>query len=473
MASLDFSGLKVLVVEDDSTLRKRIAARLEALGADVVAVDALAAAKASLLVRTFDFAFLDVNLPDGLGTDLLREKVFPSSTAVIIVTAHGGVPGAVEAMRLGAVDYLLKPFDVSELGVAVERAQAARRSARLGEQRREEVEKEGLFFGASLAGLEAQLQRILEADRRMETSLPPVLIEGETGTGKTTFARWLHEHGPRAERTLVEVNCSALPETLAESELFGHERGAFTDAKTTRLGLFEAASGGTLFLDELPSLSHALQAKVLTAIEDRKIRRVGGTKPIAVDVRIVAATNRNLKELVALGQFREDLFHRLDLYRLTVPPLRERGEDILKLADRMLDRLCGRHRLPAKSIAPVGQRRLMAYHWPGNVRELAHEVERAIVFEDGTELGFPQLGPGSEEEKPAAPPAKLNWLNPTFDFDGFSLESAIDRFIEVALQRANGNVSGAARLLGVPRDYVRYRLYGPRTKKQGEVEDGQ
>ena len=199
---------------------------------------------------------------------------------------------------------------------------------------------------------------------------------------------------------------------------------------------------------------------------------MGGTKPIAVDVRVVAATNRNLKELVVQGQFREDLFHRLDLYRLTVPPLRERGEDILKLAGRMVERLCRRHRLPLKIITPVGQRRLAAYHWPGNVRELAHEVERAIVFEDETELSFPQLGPGSDETKRGVPPPTLDWFNAAYDFEGFSLEGAIDRFIEMALQRANGNVSGAARLLGVPRDYVRYRLYGPRTKKGGSPDTG-
>ena len=471
MSNINLAGLTILVVEDDSVLRKRIAARLEALEAEVVGVETVAEARSLVSQRSFDFAFLDVNLPDGRGTDLLAEKAFPPATGVIVVTAHGGVAGAVETMRFGAVDYLVKPFDISELGVAIERAQAGRRAVRLGEHRREEAESEGLFFGSSLAGLQAQLQKILEADRRMVTELPPVLIEGETGTGKTTFARWLHEHGPRADCPLVEVNCSALPESLAESELFGHERGAFTDARATRLGLFEAAGGGTLLLDEVPSLSLGLQAKVLKAIEDRTIRRIGSTKTIAVDVRIVAASNRNLKEAVAQGQFREDLYHRLDLYRLSVPPLRERGEDVFNLAERLVERLCQRQRLPAKTISPVGRRRLLSYHWPGNVRELAHELERAIVFEDGPDLSFPQLGPGADEAVPEPLP-KQDWLNPTYDFAGFSLEAAIDRFIQVALQRAGGNVSAAARLLNVPRDYVRYRLYGPRIKKSGTA-DGQ
>ena len=468
----NLSGLTVLVVEDDALLRKRIAARLEALGAELVSVGSVAEARRLLAQRGFDFAFLDVNLPDGNGTELLAEGAFSQATGVLIVTAHGGIAGAVEAMRLGAVDYLVKPFELAELGVAIERVQARRRSARLLEQQEAEGEWASLYFGSALAGLQTQLEKILEADRRMLADLPPVLIEGETGTGKTTFARWLHQHGPRAGRPLVEVNCSALPESLAESELFGHERGAFTDAKALRIGLFEAAAGGTLLLDEVPSLSLGLQAKVLTAIEDRTVRRVGSTKPISVDVRIVAASNRNLKEAVAQGHFREDLFHRLNLYRVTVLPLRERGDDILKLAEQIVGRLCRRQRLPAKTIGAVGRRRLLKYHWPGNVRELAHELERAIVFEDGTELGFPQLSPGEEEPSDSGSPSEQGWLNPGFDFAGFSLEKAIDRFIQLALQKTNGNVSAAARLLNVPRDYIRYRLYGPRTKKS-EPEAGQ
>ena len=280
MSELDLSGLDILLVEDDPMLRKREAALLERLSADVSAVDTLAGARRLIATMPFDFAVLDVNLPDGLGTDLLKEKIFSPDTAIIVVTAHGGVAGAVEAMRLGAADYLVKPFETAELPLVLERARRSRQTARVEEHRRSDRAKEGFFFGNALKPLEAQLGKILVADQRMGGQLPPVLIQGETGTGKTALARWLHEHGPRTGGELVEVNCSALPETLAESELFGHERGAFTDARTTRMGLFEAAQGGTLFLDELPSLSLALQAKVLTAIEDHKIRRVGGNKPI-------------------------------------------------------------------------------------------------------------------------------------------------------------------------------------------------
>ncbi|MCC6821251.1 MAG: sigma-54-dependent Fis family transcriptional regulator [Verrucomicrobia subdivision 3 bacterium] len=461
MSELDLSGVDILLLEDDPMLRKREAALLERLGADVNAVDNLEGARRLIATLPFDFAVLDVNLPDGLGTDLLKENIFAPDTAIIVVTAHGGVAGAVEAMRLGASDYLVKPFETEELPLVLERARRSRQTARVEEHRRSDRAKAGFFFGNALKPLEAQLEKILTADRRMNGLLPPVLIQGETGTGKTALARWLHEHGPRATGELVEVNCSALPEALAESELFGHERGAFTDARTTRMGLFEAAQGGTLFLDELPSLSPALQAKVLTVIEDHRIRRVGGNKPIPVDARIIAATQYELKERVAQGLFREDLFHRLDLYRVAIPPLRDRGDDIVKLAEWFLCQLAHKHRLTARQLSATGRARLLTHHWPGNVRELAHELERALVFEEGEELNFAQL-PGSLAAIPTGQP---EWLKPGFTLpdSGFSLEESINRFMQLALAQTDGNVSAAARLLGVPRDFVRYRL-GLKTK---------
>ncbi len=457
MSNSDLTGLRILLVEDEPMLRRRLGAQLEKLGAEIALAEDLRAARKLLAAGGFDFALLDVNLPDGQGTELLKERAFSPDTGVVILTAHGGVGGAVEAMRLGALDYLLKPFEAEQLALVIERARNLRQSARAERHRREGDPADDFFFSPSLAGLQEQLKRILAVDERTQGPLPPVLIQGETGTGKTAVARWLHRHGPRGGKELIEVNCSALPESLAESELFGHEAGAFTDARRARMGLFEAASGGTLLLDELPSLSMPIQAKVLTAIEDHKIRRVGATHTLPVDVRLVAATNRDLRELAAEGRFREDLFHRLDLFRIVLPPLRERGGDILKLAEVLLLRLSQKHGQGPRSISPLGQNRLIESAWPGNVRELAHELERAIVFEDAPELQFPHLvpgHPGSGEGQQSA------WLNPSFCFPehGFSLDDAIDCLVNLALTQAQGNVSAAARLLGMPRDFVRYRL---------------
>jgi DNA-binding NtrC family response regulator len=470
MQNSALTGLSVLIVEDEPLLRKQIAGYLERLGADATGVDSLERARKVVHDLSFDFILLDVNLPDGLGTELLKSKTVPSHTGVIVMTAEGGIAGAVEAMRLGALDYLVKPFDLGQLPLVINRARRSKQTERLDEYRRSDVAQSGeaFFFGTALAPLQLQLEKILAADSRLQSALPPVLVEGETGTGKTTIARWLHHHGPRAGQPLVEVNCSAMVETLAESELFGHERGAFTDARTARMGLFEAADGGTLFLDELPSLSLPLQAKVLTAIEDHKIRRLGGNKEIPIDVRIIAATNQNLKALVAKGQIREDLFHRLDLFRVYIPPLRERGEDILRLAQDLMERLRRKHRLPGKSIHPEGKRKLLSYPWPGNVRELSHELERALVFEDSEELRFEHLYSSVPALQGTPNTIKPDWFNETFVFPGegeFSLEEAINRVIQHALKQTHGNVSAAARLLGVSRDYVRYRLSGQKTSE--------
>ncbi len=441
-------------MEDEPLLRRRIASHLEKLGVEVTTAETVAEAKQALRNLDLDFALLDVNLPDGRSLTLLEEKSVPASVVVIVMTAEGGVSGAVEAVRAGAADYLVKPFDLDELGVRLMRARRFRSAKREEQHRRAKSAEadDAFFFGSALAGIETQLEKILAADRRAQGLLPPVLIEGETGTGKTTLARWLHRRGPRADEPLVEVNCSALPETLAESELFGHERGAFTDAKESRIGLLEAAEGGTLFLDELPSLSLGIQAKLLKAIEDRTIRRVGGNRMLAIDARIVAATNADLHDLVAAGRFRADLLHRLDLFRLRIPPLRERGNDIVPLAERIVARVARNYGLTPGVIPPEGRDRLLAHAWPGNVRELAHEIERSLVFDEDN-LAFSSLGRGKKSTAPVE-----TWVNPQFQItEGFSLEAAIDGMVERALLQAGGNVSAAARLLGVTRDYIRYR----------------
>ena len=459
---------EILLLEDDVLLRKRLAATLEKMGGEVTTVTNLKEARTALAEMLFDFLLLDLNLPDGLSLVLLQEGLVPENAITVIMTAEGGVTFAVQAMRLGAADYLAKPFDFEELPLVFRNAEAANRRERRREHIRESSRKaqNDLFFKESFAEDLVQLQRILDADSRLSQSLPPVLIEGPTGSGKSSYARWLHENGPRTENPMVELNCSTIPENLVESELFGHEKGAFTDAKGSRIGLFEAADGGTLFLDELTRLSPTAQAKVLVAIEEGKIRRVGGTKELHVDVRVIGAANRNLREMVEEGSFRGDLFHRLDLFRIRIKPLTDRGNGILALAQHFLSSLGKKYKLQTPEISSEGSRRLLAHAWPGNARELAHELERSLVMSDpSSSLSFPHLTE-MINQSPSGQTHGLrmdsgaDWLavNWRFPEQGFDLEEAVLRLIRKAIEESNGNVSAAARKLGVPRDYVRYRL---------------
>jgi DNA-binding NtrC family response regulator len=450
------AGSEILLLEDDPTLRKRLAAYLRTIGAEVSEATRIDEARRLAQAIRFDFALIDLHLPDGEALTLLREGVFSENTGVVVMTAFGGVVKAVEAMRLGAGDYLAKPFEPEELPLAFLRCHEER-TANRREQHRLETggADDSLFFGHSLAAVRTQLDAILAAERRLTGRLPAVLIEGETGTGKSALARWLHRQGPRAAQPFLTVNCAALPEHLVESELFGHERGAFTDAKQARLGLFEAADGGTLFLDEIGALAAPVQAKVLLAVEDGRIRRLGASKELTVDVRIIAASNLPLQELARAGKFREDLYHRLNLLHVTLPPLRERGADLLVLARHLLKGIAGRHGFKGLAITPEGARRLQAQPWPGNVRELAHELERAVIFGAGEPLDFLHLPSG---EKTTATP----WRNPAWSVpeSGFSLDAAVNEFIADALRASGGNISAAARRLGVTRDFLRYRLDG-------------
>ena len=459
MSNSALKGASILILEDELLLRKQLVAVLEQQDADVTAIGTVDEARRIIDSLPFDFALLDINLPDGLGTDLLKEGIFSPNTAVLVCTAEGGVKSAVEAIRNGAQDYLLKPIDPYVLPVVLQRAKASRQSARLIEHERRNPNKTGeqFFFGDALSDFRTQLDKITAADVRLCRNLSPVLIQGETGTGKTSIARWLHHNGPRKDSQLVEVNCPALPENLAESELFGHERGAFTDAKSARMGLFEAAKGGTLFLDELASLSLGIQAKILKTIEDRRIRRLGGNREIEVDVRIIAASNRNLELAAEEGDFRDDLLQRLSLFSLSIPPLRERGTDIVELAKHLLGKLCHRHQIEPKEISTEGKARLLGHTWRGNVRELNHELERAIVFEEGDKWEFAALPNGTKKNSNDYNIKEL--LNKEFEFPqkGFSLEDTIDKIIQHAIDQSEGNVSAAARLLDVPRDYIRYR----------------
>ncbi len=461
MKSLPLSGKEILVIEDEILFQNRLTAYLKKQGASTVKVDRISQAEKSLEVSTFDFVLMDINLPDGNGLELLRKDRFVSHCGVVVMTADGGIKSAVEAMKLGADDYLVKPFDFDELPIVFDRISERLKLKRAQEHNREKELKSGdsFFFGSSLADLKTKLEKIIKTDTQLQTYLPPVLISGETGSGKSSIARWLHHKGPRHHQPLIEVNCSTLSENLAESELFGHERGAFTDAKQGRIGLFEAANKGTLFLDEISSLSPYIQSKVLTAIEDHQIRRVGGTKMIDIDARIITASLHDLSQRVSQGLFREDLYYRLDLLRIHILPLRERGEDVLKLACHVLENLCQRYGKIKTTVSSKGKKRLLSYPWPGNVRELKHELERALILGDDGPLDFnnldlPKTTPSTGDQDSS------HWLNPLWSIpeEGFFVEEAVNQFIQLALDQTNNNVSAAARLLNVPRDYIRYRL---------------
>ncbi len=455
------TGKEVLLLEDDLLLGKRIEAFLSGLGMEVTRVESCAEAQTALKEIFFDFALFDLNLPDGDSLSLLRAGSIPDNTLCILMTGEGGVKSAVESIRLGAADYLSKPFDVEELPLVFNQVQANLKNKRLVEHVTKDSKDraEHLFFEGSFSQDLEQLEKILSADNRLQKSLPPLLIDGPTGAGKSTYARWVHANGPRSDAPFVAVNCSAIAENLVESELFGHEKGAFTDAKDSRIGLFEAADGGTLFLDEVASLSLSAQAKLLLAIEFQKIRRVGGNKDIAIDARIIAAANCDLRKMIIEGKFREDLFHRLDLLRISIPPLSQRSGDLPSLADHFLVTLSQKYHLPKPNLDSDSIKYLQNHSWPGNSRELLHELERSIVLhEPGNQLRLSSVDSKSLGQQNSS--SGSDWLNENFCFpeEGFDLEKEILRLIQLGIDQSEGNVSAAARLLGVPRDYLRYRL---------------
>lgn len=455
-----FKNKEILLLEDDLLLAKRVSSFLEKNGAEVTHCQSLEEARNAFEQLSYDIALFDLNLPDGNSLELFRKGLIPENTSTVLMTGEGGIRSAVEAIQLGVADYLTKPFDLEELPLIFSHADHRRKNVRIRQHvlDKERRKTESLFFEGELAEDLNLLNRILEADQRLSSNLPPLLIDGPTGSGKSTYARWIHTNGPRSESHFVEVNCSAIPENLVESELFGHEKGAFTDAKNARIGLFEAADKGTLFLDEIANLSLPAQAKVLLAIENGIIRRLGGAKEINVDVRIIAAANQDLRKMIEDKTFRQDLFHRLDLLRISIPPLFERGKSIINLSKYFLKGLCKKYKLPVPMLSKKSESYLLTHSWPGNTRELIHELERSLIMsEKGQELELSANHSNYSSSIPGAIPN--DWLNPSFSFpkEGFDLEKEILRLIELAIEQAQGNISEAARLLGVPRDYIRYR----------------
>ncbi|HUR93099.1 MAG TPA: sigma-54 dependent transcriptional regulator [Gemmatimonadales bacterium] len=476
------SGSTVLIVDDERTLARAIKAFLTEAGYEAeVAGDAEQALRLLETMRP-DVVFSDVRLPGMNGIELLRRiRDFDAAIPVIIMTAHGTIEGAVEAVKLGAFDYLKKPVDLEELRLLADRAREnSQLKQELSYYRRRDAARETPLAG--VVGDSPALRAVLDQARQIAAldETPPVLITGETGTGKGLVARTIHGASPRADKPFIEVNCTALPATLMEAELFGHERGAFTDAKESRMGLFEAAEGGFLFLDEVGDVELSLQGKLLKAVEERTVRRVGGIRDRRIDVRILAATNRDLERDAQRDQFRRDLYFRLAVIILRLPPLRERGGDILRLAQHYLTRFNAKYGKQVRQIEPGARDLLLAYPWPGNVRELSHVIERAVLWSRGSTLDAEHLSlmtPLADQggaEVPSPGPAAMAGSSapmtsapagapPSGEFpasapSGLDLERWERAMIEQALRECDGNQTRAAQRLGITRDTLRYRL---------------
>ncbi len=483
---------RILIVEDEGLLRESIADQLAAEGYRPHAVESAREARAAVERGDYDLGLFDFRLPDGDGLALLRFALEREpERPVILMTAYSSVENAVEAMRLGAYDYLHKPFDMDELVLVVRKALETRRLKRDVElYTRDQRRRFGL---RRIIGSSAAMRAVIEQVRRIvRTNHATVLIRGESGTGKDLVAKAIHYESARAQAPFVNVTCTAIPDSLLESELFGHERGAFTGAHQRKQGLFELARGGTIFLDEIGDMPANLQAKLLRFLEERTFKRVGGTEDLSVDVRIVAATNADLETAVADGRFREDLYYRLKVVPLVLPPLRARREDIPELVRAFVAEIGQETRRRLSAITPEAMEALCRYAWPGNVRELRNVIERALILGTGDVLtledlppevregGEPSPAPRPAEDArcapattPPPPPAPIA-LEPTpsaHDRERFGTAAGIvlppegviwedvERALVIqALERTDGNQSKAARLLGLSRDQLRYRM---------------
>jgi DNA-binding NtrC family response regulator len=444
---------RVLLVDDEPSLRQVIDLALRRDYSVSTAAD-FGAAIAQLEASTFDLVLTDLQLPDGDGITLLRRvKEVSPETSVIVLTAHGSTDTAVAAMRCGAHDYITKPFDLDELRIRIEQAIEGRRLRRENRALRAEVTARNAPEG--IVGNSLAIRRVIERIRAVGDSNSTVLILGESGTGKELVARSIHTLSPRSSEPFVAVNCGALTETLLEAELFGHVRGAFTDAGPAKAGLIENANGGTLFLDELAETSLAMQVRLLRVLQERRVRRVGASEESAVDVRVVAATNRDLAELVSQGRFREDLYYRINVIPITVPPLRDRTEDIPILAETFVARFAAQMNKPVPGVSPAAMSALMAHPWRGNVRELQNTIERAVTFEKGD-----TIGPDSLFLSAAVRPAGLPALG-----EGFSLPDYLADLEKTLAQRAmelaDGKRADAAGLLGINYRALKHILSKP------------
>ncbi|MGE0393777.1 MAG: sigma-54-dependent transcriptional regulator [Vicinamibacterales bacterium] len=439
----------VLVVDDEALVRWSLRERL-AQDRYTVLEAGTAAAALEQAGETVDLILLDYRLPDSDGLTVLRKvkELYPD-TLVILMTAHSTVENAVEAMKLGAFHYINKPFNVDEVALLVEKALETSRLRREVKSLRSSAGRE--FSFDAIVGSSPAMEAAKMMLRRVAVSpASTVLLTGETGTGKDLAAKSIHYNSDRATRAFVNITCSALPEHLLESELFGHERGAFTDARQQKRGLFETADGGTVFLDEIGEMTPALQAKLLRVLEEKTFKRVGGLQDIRVDVRVIAATHRDLEQGVKDGKFREDLFYRLQVMPIHLPPLRERKGDVPLLANYYVDAYNREFKKRVKGITPEAMHLLESYGWPGNIRELKNAVERAMLL---VERDWLRPEDFTTLTRTVGAPARFQ-LPP----DGVNLEEVERQLLVQALERAGGNQTHAGQMLGINRDQVRYRI---------------
>ena len=448
--------MKILVVDDERSIRFSLSELLEGEGHAVREAEHAPAALAALEGDPADLVVSDLSMPAMDGMQLLEEvRARHPETLFVLMTAYGDERTAVRALREGAYDYVPKPFDNEEIRALVRRAREV--LALRAENRRLREELAGEFRG--LIGDSPGMREVYRLVRRAAPTDVTVLVTGESGTGKELVARAVHEESRRARGPFVALNCSALPGELVESELFGHLRGAFTGADRDREGLFEAADGGTLFLDEIGDLAVPAQAKLLRALEERQVLRVGATRPTAVDVRVVAATHRPLERLVAEGGFRQDLLFRLQVIQVQIPPLRERRDDIPALAVHFVRHFAERYGRPVREIDPGARRALLAYDWPGNVRELRNVVERAVVLAEGETLEAADLPPAVSGSTAPLRPADAALADLPFAEARARALDAFDRsFLGAALERHGRNVSRTARALEMHRQSLQKKL---------------
>ncbi|MBI3400878.1 MAG: sigma-54-dependent Fis family transcriptional regulator [Acidobacteria bacterium] len=449
MSTVSGAGTHVLIVEDDDTIRLALRAALEQQGYRVTAVTTAEDGLARFQRDGFDIAISDVKLPGLSGLDFVVRARSLNPELIVIVMSGGARSVAMEALASGADDFFAKPFRVPELEVVMRRALEKRQLQREVRELRQQLQQR--YDAHGLIGDSGRIQEVRALVHKVAGTGATVLIQGESGTGKELTAELIHRSSPRRDAPLIKVNCAAIPESLLESELFGHERGAFTGAVAQKAGKFELANGGTLFLDEVGDMQLAIQAKVLRVLEDREIFRVGGTKPIRVDVRIVAATNKNLEDAVRTREIREDLYHRLNVFPILLPPLRERVEDIPPLVERFLDEIPLADGRTIRGIAPDVMERLLNYSWPGNVRELRNCIERAMIMAEGEIIQLEDL------------PLRLGSLpsrasTPNGDDLDARLAEQERQWILDALKEVNGVQAHAAKILGITERSLWYRV---------------